>query len=69
YINDVRLDNVRQLLRETDKAIGVIAQEIGFADHSHMTRAYKKKFGITPKQERNSKKEKNSGPAADDRRY
>ncbi|MCP4209865.1 MAG: AraC family transcriptional regulator, partial [Halieaceae bacterium] len=32
--------------------------EIGFADHSHMTRAYKKKFGITPKQERNSKKEK-----------
>ena len=69
YINDVRLDNVRQLLRETDKAIGVIAQEIGFADHSHMTRAYKKKFGITPKQERNSKKEKNSGPVADDRRY
>lgn len=52
YITEVRLDNVRQMLRETNKPVGMIAQETGFADHSHLSRAYKKQFGITPRQER-----------------
>jgi len=52
YINEVRLDKVRQLLRESGKPIGVIAQETGFADHSHLSRAYKRAFGITPREER-----------------
>lgn len=52
YITEVRLDNARQMLRETDKPIGTIALETGFADHSHLTRAYRKHFGSTPREER-----------------
>lgn len=48
YISEVRLDNARQMLLETDKAIGTIALETGFADHSHFTRSYIQYFGETP---------------------
>lgn len=48
YINEVRLDHARKLLLETDKSIGTVALETGFADHSHFTRAYNKRFGATP---------------------
>ena len=48
YINEVRLDNARQMLLETDKAIGTIALETGFSDHSHFTRAFSKRYGCTP---------------------
>lgn len=49
YINAVRLDNARQMLLETDKAIGTIALETGFSDHSHFTREFGKHFGETPR--------------------
>jgi AraC-like DNA-binding protein len=52
YINEVRLDHARRLLVETDKSIGTIALETGFADHSHFTRAYASAFGKTPSNER-----------------
>tara|TARA_R110002110_G_scaffold415561_2_gene650951 strand:+ start:179682 stop:180407 length:726 start_codon:yes stop_codon:yes gene_type:complete len=52
YINEVRLDHARRLLLETDKPIGTIALETGFADHSHFTRAYASVFGKTPSTER-----------------
>ncbi|MEP4147745.1 MAG: helix-turn-helix domain-containing protein [Halioglobus sp.] len=52
YLNEVRLGHGRSLLINSDKAIGNIALETGFADHSHFTRAYKKHFGIAPKAER-----------------
>ncbi len=52
YITEVRLDNARQMLRETQKPIGTIALETGFADHSHLTRTYRKRFGATPREER-----------------
>jgi len=49
YINEVRLDNARRLLLETNKPIGTIALETGFADHSHFTRAFTRKFGLSPR--------------------
>ncbi len=52
YISEVRLDNARQMLLETDKSIGIIAMETGFADHSHFTRAFTGKFGVTPRRVR-----------------
>ncbi len=52
YISDVRLDNARQMLKETDKPIGTIALETGFADHSHFTRAFSRKFGVAPSKAR-----------------
>lgn len=55
YINEVRLDNARRMLLETNKPIGTIALETGFADHSHFTRAFTRKFGISPRGERHAR--------------
>ncbi|MEZ5503115.1 MAG: helix-turn-helix domain-containing protein [Halioglobus sp.] len=52
YINEVRLANARQMLLETEKPVGVIALETGFADHSHFSRAYSKYFGMPPRRAR-----------------
>lgn len=48
YITEVRLDHAKRLLLETEKGIGTIALETGFADHSHFTRAFSKHFGQSP---------------------
>ncbi len=48
YINEVRLEHARRLVLETQKSIGAIALETGFADHSHFTRAFVKHFKQTP---------------------
>lgn len=48
YLTEVRLEHARRLLIDTEKAIGTIALETGFADHSHFTRSYKKHFGVAP---------------------
>lgn len=52
YLTEVRLGHGRSLLINTAKPVGTIALEIGFSDHSHFTRAYKKHFGFAPKTER-----------------
>lgn len=52
YITEVRLDNARQMLLETDRPIGAIALETGFADHSHFTRAFSRHYGESPRQAR-----------------
>jgi len=52
YINEVRLDNARQMLLETEKPIGTVAVETGFADHSHFSRAFSRHFGVTPRRAR-----------------
>ena len=52
YINEVRLDNARQMLLETEKSIGTIALETGFADHSHFSRAFVREYGLTPRDAR-----------------
>ncbi|WP_409463188.1 helix-turn-helix domain-containing protein [Amycolatopsis sp. GA6-003] len=43
-----RLDRVRQLLRRSDRPISAIAHECGFADQSHLSRVFRKHFGLTP---------------------
>lgn len=48
YIGEVRLDHARRLLLETDKSIGTVALETGFADHAHFTRTFTRQFGYTP---------------------
>lgn len=48
YINEVRLDHALRLLQETEKTIGTIAVETGFADHAHFTRAFTRHFGKSP---------------------
>ena len=48
YITEVKLEHARRLLMETEKSIGAIALETGFADHSHFTRTFSKHFGEAP---------------------
>jgi AraC-like DNA-binding protein len=46
-----RLDNAAALLRDPrryDRRIGDIAQEAGFTDLSHFSRAFRRRFGMTP---------------------
>ncbi len=55
YIMEVRLNNARVLISESDKSMANIAQETGFVDNSHFTRAYKKRFDISPSEDRKPK--------------
>ncbi|MCA3510585.1 MAG: GlxA family transcriptional regulator [Rhodobacter sp.] len=44
----VRLALARNLLRHTDRTVSQIAAETGFADASHLIRAFRAEFGETP---------------------
>ena len=48
YVRERRLDLAHRLLSTTDRSIGEIAIEAGFADHSHLTRAFRLRSGSTP---------------------
>ena len=52
YIMNTRLNAARKLLETTDRLLSDIAQEAGFYDQSHMTRAFKAIRHITPGQYR-----------------
>jgi AraC family transcriptional regulator len=44
-----RLEKARRLLRETNAAMSSVAFDAGFANQSHLTRTFKRRFGITPR--------------------
>lgn len=44
----LRLHASLELLRDTDDEISSIALDLGFADHSHFTVSFRRRFGITP---------------------
>lgn len=48
YITQIRLNAARQLLETTDKSIAEIANETGFWDQSHFTKAFKLSRRMTP---------------------
>lgn len=43
-----RLETARRLLRASSSRLVDVAQECGFADQSHLTRAFKRVYGVTP---------------------
>lgn len=45
---DVRLLIARHFLEKTDKSITTIAVECGFCDSSHMSRMFRRRFGLSP---------------------
>jgi AraC-like DNA-binding protein len=65
-LHDYRLEQAQQLLEERQLNVSEIAQAIGFANRSYFASAFRKKFGVTPReylsQYRNSvQRSKNSG--------
>ena len=48
YIEDIRLDRAKALLRDHDLPLKVIAGTLGFASPSHLSAAFRKSTGITP---------------------
>lgn len=51
YLNQIRLERARELLRAGEPPAQVAAST-GFADQSHLTRRFKGAFGVTPSQYR-----------------
>ncbi|MBX2848153.1 MAG: helix-turn-helix domain-containing protein [Acidiferrobacterales bacterium] len=48
YLTDVRLENARRLLLETNRPIADVAFESGFNDASYFSRRFKRKFSLLP---------------------
>lgn len=48
FINEVRLENARRLLVETNLPISVICSKSGFADHSYFSRKFAQMFDDIP---------------------
>jgi len=50
YLNEIRIDNAKRLLMETDKKMYQIAKEVGYDNVKYFFRVFKKKAGVTPEQ-------------------
>lgn len=57
YLNSMRYDYAKKLLKHTKMSISEISYECGFCDFSNFLRGYKARFGISPGNDR-----KNSNP-------
>jgi AraC-like DNA-binding protein len=48
YLQRVRVNAACRLLAETEKKITEIALEVGFFDHSHLSRTFSRLMGVSP---------------------
>ncbi len=52
YVMHIKIAEVKKLLKSTNQSIDTIAHALFFADHSHLTRSFKKAVGFSPLQYR-----------------
>jgi len=52
YLNDIRIDNAKELLAKSDKKIYHIAKAVGYNNVKYFFRVFKKREGLTPEQYR-----------------
>ena len=52
YLIQVRLSKARELLRQTDLPVNVIAREVGYEDQMSFSKIFKKRVGMSPLQYR-----------------
>lgn len=50
YLHEYRLEQARQLLEEGHLNVSEVARRIGFVSRSHFAAAFRKKFGLTPRE-------------------
>lgn len=48
YVVERRVERAKRLIRRTSLPLGLIAQEAGFTDQSHLTSVFRRKVGVTP---------------------
>lgn len=48
YVQERRLERARLLLSDPDLSLAQIAYDCGFSSHSHMTRLFKRRYGVPP---------------------
>jgi AraC-like DNA-binding protein len=49
YLSDHRLNEARKKLESSNKSIAEIAYDLGYSSPQHFAKAFKEKFGLTPK--------------------
>ncbi len=54
YLLNFRMDNAAHLLKETEEPVNIIADMVGYADPLTFSKAFKAKFGMSPKHYRSS---------------
>jgi len=57
YVQTVRIQEARRLLRTTRIPVGDIGARCGFADHSYFTQVFRKETGVAPSEYREGKTE------------
>ena len=48
YVMQRRIERAKTLMRRTNQPLALIAQEVGFADQSHLTSIFRREMGTTP---------------------
>lgn len=56
YINELRMTKAKELIEQTEDPIQKIALSIGFQQDTTFSRAFKKRFGLSPKKHKESMK-------------
>lgn len=52
YVIDVRINQAKELLKESNKPIKEIVEKVGYSDRSYFSRSFKKAVGISPSEYR-----------------
>lgn len=52
YINKVRINKAKKLLKETGAMVYEIADQVGFSDSQYFSTVFKKIVGVSPKEYR-----------------
>ena len=60
YLQQLRLERGRALLRDTDLQVQLIADRVGYRNAGDFTRAFRRHFGVTPRQYRRGRLESSS---------
>ncbi|MEH2312804.1 MAG: helix-turn-helix transcriptional regulator [Nostoc sp.] len=55
YVQSLRLEQAKQLLRGTNLLIAEIAYQVGYESTSHFSYLFKRQFGMTPRKYRQPK--------------